>query len=51
MKKVTIKDIALIAGVSRGTVDRVINGRGNVSEDVAKKILKIANELGFEKNL
>lgn len=51
MKKVTIKDIAHIAGVSRGTVDRVINGRGNVAEDVEKKILKIADDLGYEKNL
>lgn len=51
MKKVTIKDIALIAGVSRGTVDRVINGRGKVSGDVEKKIIKIAGDIGFEKNL
>jgi LacI family transcriptional regulator len=50
MKKVTIKDIARIAGVSRGTVDRVINERGNVAEDVEKKIMKIASELGYEKN-
>ena len=51
MRKVTIKDIARIAGVSRGTVDRVINNRGNVAQDVAKRILKIADELGYEKNL
>ncbi|MGB4960407.1 MAG: LacI family DNA-binding transcriptional regulator [Saprospiraceae bacterium] len=51
MKKVTIKDIARISGVSRGTVDRVINGRGNVAKDVERKILKIANDLGYEKNL
>lgn len=51
MKKVTIKDIASIAGVSRGTVDRVINGRGNVTEEVEQKILKIASDLGYEKNL
>lgn len=51
MKKVTIKDIAKIAGVSRGTVDRVINGRGNVAFDVEKRVLKIASDLGFEKNL
>lgn len=51
MKKVTIKDIALIAGVSRGTVDRVINNRGHVAEDVAHRIMKAANELGYEKNL
>jgi len=51
MKKVTIKDIAQIAGVSRGTVDRVINDRGNVAKDVEKKIKKIASDLGYEKNL
>lgn len=51
MKKVTIKDIARISGVSRGTVDRVINGRGNVAKDVEIKILKIADDLGYEKNL
>jgi LacI family transcriptional regulator len=51
MKKVTIKDISIIAGVSRGTVDRVINGRGNVSGEIEKKIIKIARDLGYEKNL
>jgi len=51
MKKVTIKDIAKVAGVSRGTVDRVINDRGNVAAEVEKNILKIASELGYEKNL
>lgn len=51
MKRVTIKDIAKIAGVSRGTVDRVINNRGNVSIKVHKKILKIAKDLGYEKNI
>ncbi len=51
MRKVTILDIAQIAGVSRGTVDRVINGRGNVAQEVEKKIKKIASDLGYEKNL
>lgn len=51
MKKVTIKDIAQIANVSRGTVDRVINGRGSVSDEITKKVEKIARDLGFEKNL
>lgn len=32
--KVTIKKIAELAGVSRGTVDRVLNNRSYVKEDV-----------------
>lgn len=51
MKRVTIKDIAAIAGVSRGTVDRVINKRGNVDPLVEKSILKIAKDLGYQKNM
>lgn len=51
MKKVTIKDIARIAGVSRGTVDRVINNRGNVNPSIEQTVLKIAEQLGYEKNL
>ena len=35
---VTIKDIAAAVGVSRGTVDRVINHRGGVSEEVAARV-------------
>lgn len=44
---VTIKQIAEIAGVSRGTVDRAINNRGRINSEVAKRILKIADELGY----
>ncbi len=51
MSKVTIKDIAKIAGISRGTVDRVINNRGNVEKELEQKIMRIATELGYEKNL
>ena len=32
---VTIKDIAQEAGVSRGTVDRVLHGRGRVNAEKA----------------
>lgn len=31
----TIQRIAELAGVSRGTVDRAINGRGRVNEETA----------------
>ena len=35
----TIKEIAELAGVSRGTVDRVLNNRGSVNPRTARKIL------------
>jgi len=47
---VTIKEIAKIAGVSRGTVDRALNNRDGVNEEVAKKVLAIAKALGYTPN-
>jgi LacI family transcriptional regulator len=49
-KKVTINDIAKLANVSRGTVDRVVNNRGYVAEDKLKLIKKIIEELNFVPN-
>ena len=46
----TIKDIADLAGVSRGTVDRVLNHRGSVNPQTAKKILEIADKLNYKPN-
>lgn len=46
----TIKQIAELAGVSRGTVDRVLNSRGGVSSSVEKRINKIAKELNYVPN-
>lgn len=43
----TIQQIAELAGVSRGTVDRALNGRGRINPDVAKKIEQIAEEIGY----
>ncbi len=47
---VTIKKIAELCGVSRGTVDRVINNRGNVKKETEEKILRIAKELNYTPN-
>ena len=47
---VTIKEIAELANVSRGTVDRVLNHRGAVSPETAKKVLEIARTLGYKPN-
>lgn len=43
----TSKDIAEICGVSRGTVDRALNDRPGISEEVKKRILNTAEELGY----
>lgn len=43
----TIIDVAERAGVSRGTVDRVINGRGYVYKPVHERVLKAIDELGY----
>lgn len=45
---VTSKQIAEIAGVSRGTVDRALHNRGRVKPEVAERIRSIAAELGYQ---
>jgi len=51
MPRIRIKDIARIAGVSPGTVDRVIHNRGGVSESTRKKIEKIIEEYGYQRDI
>jgi LacI family transcriptional regulator len=48
--RVTIAMVAKEAGVSRGTVDRVINNRGNVKPEVEKHIREIIEKLGYKPN-
>ena len=50
-KKITIIDVAEKAGVSKGTVDRVIHNRGEVSDRSAAKVRKAIRELNYEPNL
>ncbi|MEM1120768.1 MAG: LacI family DNA-binding transcriptional regulator [Bacteroidota bacterium] len=49
-KRVRIIDIAKKAGVSKGTVDRVIHKRGNVAPAVKKRILAVMEELEYRPN-
>lgn len=51
MSKLTISEIAQLAGVSIGTVSRALNGRYGVSLETQTAILKIVRETGFTPNL
>lgn len=47
---VTLAEIAALAGVSRGTVDRALNDRGRVDPKVAARVRCIAAERGYRPN-
>jgi LacI family transcriptional regulator len=51
MMNVTIRQIAAQAGVSRGTVDRVLNGRAGVKPEIRQRVLSIADELNYVPNV
>ena len=51
MKNHRIKDIATMAGVSVGTVDRVLHKRGKVSEEALKKVEETLKALHYQPNL
>ncbi|MCY6959162.1 LacI family DNA-binding transcriptional regulator [Clostridium brassicae] len=51
MNKVTMKDIANIAGVSKATVSMVLNNKAiSISDNTKERILKIAKELNYIPN-
>jgi hypothetical protein len=50
-KNIRIKDIAQLAGVSVGTVDRVLHSRGRVSDDALKKVLAVLDQIDYKPNL
>lgn len=47
----TTKDLAQAAGVSRATVDRVLNGREGVKKKTVERVNRAIDELGFVRNL
>lgn len=51
MKRITIKEIAKKAGVSVGTVDRVLHNRGEVAEKTKKLVKQIAKEGNYSTNV
>lgn len=46
----TIFDVARLAGVSRGTVDRVVYDRGRVSAETKERVRKAIEQLGYSPN-
>lgn len=51
VKKITLQDVARHAGVSTGTIDRVIHNRGKVSAEKKARVEKAIKELKFNPNL
>ncbi len=49
--KSTIKEIARLAGVSIGTVDRAIHDRPEVSAETKRRIEGIMSSLGYAPNI
>lgn len=47
---VTMKQLAELCGVSRGTVDRALNGRGRVNRKTAEKVRRMAQQTGYAPN-
>jgi len=50
-KQIRIRDIAKMAKVSVGTVDRVIHKRGEVAEESYKRVKAILEKTGYKPNL
>jgi len=50
-ENIRIKDIAQMAGVSVGTVDRVLHNRGKVSEENLKKVRTVLKIVDYQPNL
>jgi LacI family transcriptional regulator len=47
----TLEDVARMAGVSRSTVSRVINGDPNVKESTRKTVNEVIHQINFQPNL
>lgn len=49
--KLTMKEIAKLAGVSQSTVSRVINGNRGVKEEAVKRVMSVIEKVGFVPNM
>lgn len=51
MKRIGIPEIAKLANVTIGTVDRALHGRPGISESTRLRVLEIARSVGYRPNL
>lgn len=49
-RKLTIHEVAAAAGVSLGTVSRVLNGIASVRPEIRKRVLEAMRKLGYQPN-
>ncbi|GHO78524.1 LacI family transcriptional regulator [Ktedonobacter sp. SOSP1-85] len=49
-KKLTIQDIARLAGVSKATASRVLNGNPSVNGELRARVMRVVEEHGFVPN-
>jgi LacI family transcriptional regulator len=50
-KNYTIKDIARLTNLSRGTIDKVLHNRGGVSEETVEKVQAVIKQVGYTPNI
>lgn len=46
-RRPTIADVARVAGVSKGTASKALNGRGELTDETRRRVLEAAEELDF----
>lgn len=49
--RITINDVAKAAGVTCGTVDRVLHNRGEVAQATREKVMEVIARLGYKPNV
>ncbi|MDF2441046.1 MAG: LacI family transcriptional regulator [Abditibacteriota bacterium] len=49
-KRVTIEDVARVAGISKSTASRALNSKGSMTPQTRATVRRVARRLGFEAN-